>query len=30
MSYDGFGRQRRWTFPSKTATGTADPVDRGP
>jgi len=27
MSYDGFGRQRRWTFPSKTATGTADPND---
>jgi len=27
MSYDGFGRQRRWTFPSKSATGTADPND---
>jgi len=27
MSYDGFGRQRRWTFPSKTATGTVDPND---
>ncbi|MET1112034.1 MAG: hypothetical protein ABWX67_10965 [Allosphingosinicella sp.] len=27
MKYDGFGRQQRWVFPSKTATGVADPSD---
>src|SRR5207237_9971548 len=27
MRYDGFGRQRRWTFPSKTSAGLADAAD---
>jgi RHS repeat-associated protein len=27
MTYDGHGRQARWIFPSKTATGTADASD---
>ena len=27
MAYDGFGRQWRWTFPSKTATGVANAAD---
>ncbi|HET9640435.1 MAG TPA: hypothetical protein VFP12_14640, partial [Allosphingosinicella sp.] len=27
MRYDGFDRQQRWIFPSKTATGIADPSD---
>jgi RHS repeat-associated protein len=27
MTYDGFGRQQRWIFPSKTTVGVADPSD---
>jgi RHS repeat-associated protein len=27
MAYDGFGRQQRWVFPSKTTAGVADPSD---
>ena len=27
MEYDGFDRQTKWVFPSKTATGTVDPND---
>jgi RHS repeat-associated protein len=27
MTYDGFGRQQRWVFPSKTATGAANAAD---
>jgi RHS repeat-associated protein len=27
MSYDGFGRQQRWIFPSKTTAGVADQSD---
>ena len=27
MVYDGFGRQSRWIFPSKTTPGVADPAD---
>src|SRR5688572_28694719 len=27
MRYDGFGRQQRWIFPSKTAPGVADQAD---
>ncbi|MGZ8287487.1 MAG: RHS repeat domain-containing protein, partial [Allosphingosinicella sp.] len=27
MRYDGFGRQQRWVFPSKTTPGVADPAD---
>jgi hypothetical protein len=27
MTYDGFGRQQRWVFPSKTTPGVADPAD---